>query len=385
MLRVGLTGGIGAGKSTVARELVRCGAVLVDADVLAREVVQPGTPGLRAVVERFGAGVLGADGSLDRPALGRVVFADAAARADLNALVHPLVAARREELVAAAAPDAVVVEDVPLLVETGAAPRFALVVVVHADVEERVRRLVAERGSSEQDARARVAAQAPDAERLAAADVVLDNPRRPLGAPDPLPERVRRLWSERLVPFERGVREGRAAPEPVGAVAPDPAWPAQAARLVARAARAAGDAGRGAEHVGATAVPGRWARDVLEVQLAVRAPADAAPVAAALAAVGLPATASAGDAAGEDGTLAVHGSADPGRPARVHVRVHGSPAWRRALLLRDRARAAAAGPAGEPLAGGGAGQREAEQDAEERDAEEWAERTGWSPPGPGQG
>lgn len=217
MLRVGLTGGIGAGKSTVSRALVALGAVLVDADVLAREVVAAGTPGLGAVVAEFGTGVLTAQGELDRPALGRIVFADPARRAALNAIVHPLVAARRAELGAAAPADAVVVEDVPLLVETGAAPGYPLVVVVEADADERLRRLVADRGLSREDAAARIAAQADDAQRRAAADVLLPNPRRPEGAPDPLPALVEQLWTQRLVPFEAALRAGTPAPPLPGA------------------------------------------------------------------------------------------------------------------------------------------------------------------------
>ncbi|WP_432506567.1 dephospho-CoA kinase [Kineococcus arenarius] len=370
MLRVGLTGGIGAGKSTVARLLARCGAVLVDADVLAREVVSPGTPGLRAVAERFGPRVLTATGELDRAALGRLVFSDPAARADLNALVHPLVAARREELVAAAPAQAVVVEDVPLLVETGAAARFPLVVVVHADVEERVRRLVEDRGMSRDDARARVAAQAGDDERLAAADVVLDNARRPEGAPDPLPARVEELWSSRLVPFERHLRERRPAPLPASVVvAPDPSWPAQAARLAARVARAAGVPQRDVEHVGPTAVRGAPAVDVLDLQLAVDSPPDVEAVADPLTESGFPAVPGARvrpDAPAE----ALHASADPGRPARLLVRVRGSESWRRELLLRDWARAVA--PSARSAVGG-PGSLAA--------AREWAVRTGWSAPG----
>ncbi|MCI2239099.1 dephospho-CoA kinase [Kineococcus sp. TRM81007] len=360
-----MTGGIGAGKSTVGRVLRGLGAVLVDADVLAREVVSRGTPGLRAVVDRFGTAVLSAGGELDRPALGRLVFADDAARRDLNAIVHPLVAARREELVASAPADAVVVEDVPLLVETGGASRFPLVVVVHADAGERVRRLVEDRGMSEEDARARIAAQADDADRLAAADVVLDNPRRSATAPDPLPAVVERLWRERLVPFERNVRSGRPAPVPVTApVVHDPAWEGQAARLAARVARAAGDRGREVEHVGLTAVPAVPAEDVLELQLAVVTEEDVSAVVGPLAAIGFPRV-----SVEPDGS-AVHGSADPGRPARLHVRVRGGAGWRRELLLRDWWRAGP-GSASAGAVRGVLGDVEA--------AEAWARRVGWSP------
>jgi dephospho-CoA kinase len=193
MRRIGLTGGIGSGKSTVSALLAERGAVVVDADLIAREVVEPGTPGLAAVVEAFGTDVLGADGSLDRPALAAVVFADPAARRRLDGIVHPLVRARASELEAAAPPGAVVVHDVPLLVETGQAGRFDLVLVVAADVETRVARLV-RRGLTEDDARARIAAQATDEQRRAVADVVLDNS----GTPEQLAAQVDRFWRERV-------------------------------------------------------------------------------------------------------------------------------------------------------------------------------------------
>jgi dephospho-CoA kinase len=195
VLRIGLTGGIGSGKSTVSRLLADHGAVIVDADAIAREVVEPGTPGLAAVVEAFGPSVLAADGSLDRPALADVVFADPEARRRLDAIVHPLVRARAGELAAAAPPDAVVVHDVPLLVETGQAAAYDLVLVVEADPETRVARLV-QRGLTAEDARARIAAQATDEQRRAVADVVLDNS----GTPEQLADQVDRFWAERVQP-----------------------------------------------------------------------------------------------------------------------------------------------------------------------------------------
>jgi dephospho-CoA kinase len=198
MLRMGLTGGIGSGKSTVAGLLAARGAWIVDADRIAREVVEPGTPGLAAVVEAFGPGVLTADGALDRPALAAIVFADPAARATLDGIVHPLVRARAAEVVAAAPPDAVVVQDVPLLVETGQAASYDLVLVVETDPETRVRRLV-QRGLTEDDARARIAAQATDEQRRAVADVVLDNS----GTPEELEAQVERFWAERVAPARR--------------------------------------------------------------------------------------------------------------------------------------------------------------------------------------
>jgi dephospho-CoA kinase len=195
VLRIGLTGGIGSGKSVVSQLLVRRGAVLVDADVLAREEVVVGTPGLAADVESYGESVLAADGSLDRPALAAVVFADPEARRRLDGIVHPLVRRRAAELVAAAAPDAVVVQDVPLLVETGQAASYDLVLVVEADLETRVARLV-QRGLAEDDARARTPAQATDEQRRAVADVVLDNS----GTLEQLAEQVDRFWAERVAP-----------------------------------------------------------------------------------------------------------------------------------------------------------------------------------------
>lgn len=192
MLLVGLTGGIGSGKSTVARMLAARGAVVLDSDVLAREAVEPGTSAFDAVVARFGDGVLGSDGSLDREALATIVFADDVARADLEAIVHPVVRRAIAETVAAhAGTDDVVVVDSPLLIETGAHEGFPVVVVVKASVDARVARLV-ERGMSEEDARDRMAAQMPMEEKVAHADVVLDNEDTVAG----LEERVDRLWSD---------------------------------------------------------------------------------------------------------------------------------------------------------------------------------------------
>jgi dephospho-CoA kinase len=199
MLRIGLTGGIGSGKSTVAALLAARGAVVVDADRIAREVVEPGTPGLAAVVGAFGPGVLAGDGSLDRAALAAIVFADPEARARLDGIVHPLVRARAREVIDRAAPDAVVVQDVPLLVETGQAGAHDLVLVVETDLETRVARLL-QRGLSEEDARARIAAQATDEQRRAVADVVLDNS----GGPEALADQVDRFWAERVLPRTGG-------------------------------------------------------------------------------------------------------------------------------------------------------------------------------------
>ena len=195
MLRIGLTGGIGSGKSTAAALLAERGARVVDADRIAREVLEPGTPGLAAVVAEFGNDVLTPAGALDRSALAAVVFGDPAARARLDAVVHPLVRARAAELVAAAPADAVVVQDVPLLVETGQAGSFDLVLVVETDLDTRVARLV-DRGLSAEDARARIASQATDEQRRAVADVVLRND----GDRGELAAQVDRFWAERVRP-----------------------------------------------------------------------------------------------------------------------------------------------------------------------------------------
>ncbi|MGW2869774.1 dephospho-CoA kinase [Kitasatospora sp. NPDC001225] len=192
MLKIGLTGGIGAGKSEVSRLFAAHGAVIVDSDVIAREVVAPGTDGLAAVVAEFGPRVLREDGSLDRPALGAVVFADPERLKALNAIVHPLVRTRSAELEAAAAPDAVVVHDVPLLAENGLAPLFDLVVVVDAADDVRLDRLVRLRGMAEEEARARMAAQASRDGRLAIADLVIDNG----GGLAELEARVAEVWAE---------------------------------------------------------------------------------------------------------------------------------------------------------------------------------------------
>ena len=176
MLRIGLTGGIGSGKSTVAARLAQLGAVVIDSDQLAREVVSVGSPGLARVVERFGPQVLASDGSLDRPQLGRLVFSDPAALAELNAITHPLIRARSEALSsrAAASGTVAVVHDIPLLVENELAAGFDKVIVVEAPLELRLSRL-AGRGLDPETARARIAAQATDEQRREVADVVLDN------------------------------------------------------------------------------------------------------------------------------------------------------------------------------------------------------------------
>ena len=174
-VRVGLTGGIASGKSSVSAILAELGAVVIDADLLAREVVARGTPGLEAVVAEFGPELLTAEGDLDRPAMGALVFGDADARKRLEAIVHPLVHARSAELEAEAGDHAVVVHDIPLLAEVGRAGSFDEVVVVDAPAELQVARMVEERGWTREDAEARIAAQATREDRLAIATYVVDN------------------------------------------------------------------------------------------------------------------------------------------------------------------------------------------------------------------
>jgi dephospho-CoA kinase len=206
VLRVGLTGGIGSGKSEVSRRLEAHGAVIIDADVAAREVVAPGTPGLARVAEAFGAEVLGPDGALDRERLGAMVFRDPALRAKLNAIVHPLVrewmataeraaagrAAAERAAADAAGGDLIVVHDVPLLAESRPADGFDLVIVVDTPPELQVERLVSQRGMTPDQARARMAAQASREQRLAIASLVIDNS----GSLDDLDRRVAEVWAD---------------------------------------------------------------------------------------------------------------------------------------------------------------------------------------------
>lgn len=191
VLHVGLTGGIASGKSAVSSRLAGHGALVIDADELAREVVRPGSQGLNEVIEEFGTSVLDERGVLDRSALGRIVFRDPAARERLNGIVHPRVRERARALREAARPGSIVVEDIPLLVETGQQGRFDVVVVVNAPEEERIRRIVEDRHGDEDQARSRIAAQTADEERLAVADFVLQNS----GTLDELHQQVDALWA----------------------------------------------------------------------------------------------------------------------------------------------------------------------------------------------
>ena len=191
MMRVGLTGGVASGKSTVSAMLVELGAVLIDADVLAREVVARGTPGLEAVVAEFGTDLLTPDGDLDRAAMGALVFADADARKRLEAIVHPLVFERIMALESQAPDDAVVVHDIPLLAESGRADTFDAVLVVHAPAELQIERMTQDRGWTREEAEARIAAQASSEERLTVATHIIDN----TGSVDELRDRVGAVYA----------------------------------------------------------------------------------------------------------------------------------------------------------------------------------------------
>jgi dephospho-CoA kinase len=393
MLRVGLTGGIGSGKSTVSAQLGSLGAVVVDADAVARQVVEPGMPALAAVVARFGPEVLAEDGTLDRPALGRVVFGDPAALRDLEAITHPAIWERTSVLVAAAPPDAVIVHDMPLIVEKRMGAEYHLVLVVGAAEEVRLRRLVEQRAMTEADARARIAAQADDDARRAAADVWLDNE----GTAEALGVSVLRLWHERLEPFEANLRHGIRSRLSHPTLSPsDPTWPAQADRLLARIGHAVGDAAVSLDHIGSTAVPGLLAKDVVDLQVGVEslAAADDPSFVTAMGAAGFVREEGDWYDNGKDGTRwpkRFHGSCDPGRVAHVHVREAGSRGWAWALMFRDWLRAEPDECAGyasmkTQLATSVASVTEyAEakepwfEDADVR-ARAWAQRTGWRPP-----
>lgn len=346
MLRVGLTGGIGSGKSMVAARLAQCGASIIDSDRIAREVLEPGTAGLRAVVDQFGNAVLTEGGALDRSALASRVFDDADARGRLNAIVHPLVAARAAELVAAAPADTIVVQDIPLLVEAGMAAAFALVIVVHADAAVRLRRLVEQRGMVESDAAARIAAQATDEQRHAVADVWLDNSR----ARNDTFTAVDQLWKQRLVPFEANLRLRHPAERPAKPVVvpSDASWSRQAGRVIARVAAVAGRRAHRIDHIGSTAVPGLDAKDVLDLQVVVDDLAEAERLADDLVGAGLVRRDGRWCDNARDGTAwdkAMATNADPTRAVNCHVRPAASPTWREAVLLRDWLRAHPAGVA----------------------------------------
>ncbi|OBI99585.1 dephospho-CoA kinase [Mycobacterium sp. 1465703.0] len=404
MLRIGLTGGIGAGKSALSSTFEGYGAVIVDGDVIAREVVQPGTEGLAALVEAFGSDILLPDGSLDRPALAAKAFRDDGARKTLNGIVHPLVGNRRSEIIASVSEDSVVVEDIPLLVESGMAPLFPLVIIVYADAEVRLRRLVDQRGMPEEDARARIAAQASDDQRRAVADIWLDNS----GSPAELVQRAEDLWHNRIVPFAHNLSARQIARAPARLVPPDRSWADQAQRILNRLKTSCGHRALRVDHIGSTAVPDFPARDVIDIQITVESLAVADELVEPLLAAGYPriehicedvakddarSTLSRYDQENDSALWSkrIHASADPGRPTNVHIRVDGWPNQQFALLFVDwltadpdaRADYLSVKQAAEKGCGADAA---AYVEAKEpwlldayRRAWEWADSTGWKP------
>lgn len=404
MLRIGLTGGIGAGKSALSSTFARCGAVIVDGDVIAREVVQPGTEGLAALVEAFGSDILLPDGSLDRPALAAKAFRDDEARKTLNGIVHPLVGNRRSEIIASVPEDSVVVEDIPLLVESGMAPLFPLVVIVYADVEVRLRRLVDQRGMAEDDARARIAAQASDEQRRAVADIWLDNS----GSPEDLAQHAQEVWDNRIVPFAHNLSAHQIARAPARLVPPDPSWSDQAQRIVNRLKTSCGHRALRVDHIGSTAVPDFPAKDVIDIQITVESLSAADELVEPLLAAGYPRIERITEDAPKYGARSavarydheddpalwrkrIHASADPGRPTNVHVRAAGWPNQQFALLFVDwltadpDARAdyldvkRAAEGSGDGDTADYAGAKEPWFLDAYRRAWEWADSTGWQP------
>lgn len=394
MLKVALTGGIGAGKSTVAAKLSQLGARVIDADVLSREVVAPNTEGLAAVVSRFGPDVLTADGSLDRAEIAKTVFSDPAARAELEAIVHPRVRARARELTDAQPEDAIVVQDIPLLAETGQAPGFHFTIDVEAPRELRLERL-AERGLPPADALRRIDAQASDAERREVCDVVLDN----RDGLHELEHRVAMLWEERIVPFADNLLAGRAQarPEKLQFVESDPAWPRRFERFAARLRRVLGPSAVRIDHVGSTAVPGLPAKDVIDIQVTVVSLRIVDAFADDLAEAGffgrvLHDTPKPEYPDEADWEKRFYGYADPGNIAHIHFRPIDSPGQRFALLFRDWMRADADARAEYAQAKGvlaakadsTTGYAEAKEPWFDREAwpraHRWAAETGWHPP-----
>ncbi|MDN5790452.1 MAG: dephospho-CoA kinase [Micrococcales bacterium] len=333
---------MGSGKSTVSRRLAGLGAAVIDADEVAREVVEPGKPALTAIRERFGDSVIRDDGSLDRACLAAMVFPDAEALAALEAITGPAITDRIARLREGLRDELVSVFDMPLLVERGLWVHEHVTIVVEADAETRVRRLVAHRGLDEADVRHRMAAQATDAERREVADVVLDNsgPRARLVAA------VDRLWAQRLAPWNANLLTCTRTRRPDGCAVIDPRddWGPRGARVVARLAAAlAGEPVTGVEHIGSTSVPGLIAKDVIDVQVGIRSleAADTASFRAAMRDAGyLESVGNVLDTPHPTGTgpagwaKRFYGGCDPAQIVHVHVRETGSAGWRFALLFR---------------------------------------------------
>ncbi len=320
------------------------GAELIDADVLSREVVAPGSDGLRAVTERFGSEVLDSEGALDRAALAQVVFRDGSARARLESIVHPRVRARSAEIIAALPQNAVVVEDIPLLTETGAAPNHHLALAVEAPLELRLERLTG-RGMARDEAQRRIDNQASEKERRRACDVVLDNS----GDERALELQVQRLWRERIEPFAANMMSARSAAESekLRFIVHDEGWEQRFEHTAARLRRIMGSSAVRIDHVGSTAVPGLPATDVIDVQVTVVALSAVERMQSALERAGyfpivdgrdvsqsgrIPDIA---DPESTGGQQFLYGSADPGNIVHIHFRAMDGIGRRLAVLFRD--------------------------------------------------
>ncbi|MDZ4235018.1 MAG: dephospho-CoA kinase [Dietzia sp.] len=323
MLMVGLTGGIGAGKSTVTAVLKEAGAVIVDADLIAREVVEPGSPGLAMLVAEFGEDILGSDGALDRAALAARAFVDAKRTAALNAITHPLIGERTAELFGTAPEDAIVVHDMPLLVEGGMTPGYHLVIVVDAPAEVRLRRLVEQRGMPEDDARARMSRQATDEARRAAADILIDNS----GDRQTVVDLTRALVEIRLDPFEHNLRTGTPVVGERTVVPFRPEWAGEAERACARLRHVVGGTANRIDHVGPTAIEGLDAPDILDLQVTVR---DADAVEDALHSL-----TGAGYVRDRSSDRPLLHWCDPARPLEVTVVAEDDPDHEFALLMAE--------------------------------------------------
>lgn len=322
MLKIGLTGGIGAGKSTVSEILVDHGAVIIDADKIAREVVAPGEPLLAQLAQRFGGDVIAGDGGLDRAQLAAAAFVDEESTAALNALMHPAIRDRTIEHFTRNSDAEVVVHDVPLLVENAMTPSYHLNILVDVPAELRLERLMSARGMARDDAEARIARQASDEERYAVCDVIIDN----AGPVSQTQDRVADLVDDRILPFAANLKaQRRAARGPVELVDPTAQdWPMQAQRIIAKLHHGIGAQFR-IDHIGSTAVPGLAAKDVIDLQLLVPDLDAARELAATLAGLGYPG----GDAVdnlgeGQMESKRFHANTDPGRAVNLHVRTENS-------------------------------------------------------------
>lgn len=322
MLRIGLTGGIGAGKSTVSEILAAHGAAIIDADKIAREVVAPGEPLLEDLAAAFGDLVIGDDGGLDRAQLAAAAFADDKSTAALNALMHPAIRDRTRDHFARHSDAEVVVHDVPLLVENAMTPGYHLNLLVDVPAELRLERLMSARGMARDDAESRIARQASDEDRYAVCDVIIDNADSVAATQG----RVAHLVDDRILPFAANLAAQRRAERgPAELLEPGGRdWPLQAQRIIAKLHHGIGDHFR-IDHIGSTAVPDLAAKDVIDLQLLVPDLDTARDLSDRLADLGYPGK-DAVDNLGEGHLEAkrFHANTDPGRAVNLHVRTTDS-------------------------------------------------------------